>query len=170
MKREEKASRSNDGKKNILKQKQGEKGKSETSPLSGLKVGEIFEALKKNYESLNKQYTNAIQQIFKHSYLPKLIELKKEISIQLSTFAENFRQLKEIDESEVVRILKKYGWLINPSLPYNFLLRVTELKEKGQENRKTIDKLFVDYFSANNFAALETLIKNWGKIPFLNQE
>ncbi len=94
-----------------------------------------------------------------------MIREKKTSGIAIPNIVEIVKNWKEVIEPIAGDFLKKYDWLISPSLPADFSLKVIELKEKGQESQKNIDKLFVEYFSSNNFAAFEELVKNWESNP-----
>jgi hypothetical protein len=86
-------------------------------------------------------------------------------------FAEYFQELKGLPEklrvtdAETARILNKYKWPVSPSMPFRFMFKVIELHRQGGNQRGAINKLFVDYFSANEYEQLSALIETWKSNP-----
>lgn len=70
-----------------------------------------------------------------------------------------------VTEDEATRILNKYKWPISPSMPLGFMFEVIELDRQGGNQRGAINKLFVDYFSTNDFEQLSELIETWKPSP-----
>jgi hypothetical protein len=67
---------------------------------------------------------------------------------------------------ESIPVLKKHGWYICPSLPPSFFFEIMNIEKSNEsEEAKRIltDKLFVDYFSGNNYEFLTDIILNWGR-------
>jgi hypothetical protein len=79
-------------------------------------------------------------------------------------FWRNFHQQYKITEQEAIQILKKYKWFITLSLPLDFVYNVVKIGRKRGNQRKNINKLFVDYFCLNNFENLENLVEEWDNI------
>lgn len=79
-------------------------------------------------------------------------------------FWEKFQQQYKIAEQEAIQILKKYKWFITLSLPLDFVYNVVKIGRKKGNQRKNINKLFVDYFCLNNFENLENLVEEWDDI------
>lgn len=79
-------------------------------------------------------------------------------------FWQKFQKQYEITEQEAIQILKKYKWFITPSLPFDFVYNVVKIGRKGGNQRKNVNKLFVDYFCLNNFENLENLVEEWDTI------
>jgi len=79
-------------------------------------------------------------------------------------FWQNFQQQYKITEQEAIQILKKYKWFITPSLPFDFVYNVVKIGRKRGNQRKNVNKLFVDYFCLNNFENLENLVEEWDNI------
>jgi hypothetical protein len=86
-------------------------------------------------------------------------------------FAKYFQRLEELGEklrvadAETAKILNKYKWPVSPSMPFSFMFKVIELHRQGGNQRGAINKLFVDYFSANDFEQLSALIETWKSNP-----
>ena len=79
-------------------------------------------------------------------------------------FWRNFQKQYKITEQEAIQILKKYKWFITPSLPSYFVYNVVKIGRKRGNQRKNINKLFVDYFCSNDFENLENFLEEWGDI------
>jgi hypothetical protein len=85
-------------------------------------------------------------------------------SKQFREFAESLKNW-DLTTKNVDRILKKYKWFISLSLPASFYVKVLEIEETGVSKRKRINALFVDYFSKENYKALEELVEGWRHHP-----
>lgn len=70
-----------------------------------------------------------------------------------------------LTEAGTARILNKYKWPVSPSMPFDLMFDVIELDMRGGNQRGAINKLFVDYFSANDFEPLSALIETWKSNP-----
>lgn len=82
--------------------------------------------------------------------------------------AKRFEELSEkfkVTEEEAVKILNKYKWPVSSSMPLSFLFEVIEIGRQKGNQRGAINKLFVDYFSANDFEQLSELIEAWRSNP-----
>jgi len=83
-------------------------------------------------------------------------------------FAKYFREVGEklrVTDAETARILNKYKWPVSPSMPFRFMFKVIELHRQGGNQRGAINKLFVDYFSANDYEQLSALVETWKSNP-----
>ena len=74
---------------------------------------------------------------------------------------EKFSQKYKIAETKVIKILKKYKWFISPSMPTSFIYEAVQIGRKRGNQRGAMNKLFVEYFSKNNFKNLKNLIEGW---------
>lgn len=77
----------------------------------------------------------------------------------------DFQDRYRIAENKAFKILKKYKWFVTPSLPLSFVFEVVKQGSKKGNQRKTINKLFIDYFYANNFVELENFLATWSTNP-----
>jgi hypothetical protein len=75
------------------------------------------------------------------------------------SFQEQYKN--KITEKEAIQTLRKYKWFITPSLPINFIYKTVNNGRRKGNQRKSMNKLFVDYFSSNNFRNLENLVNKW---------
>jgi len=75
---------------------------------------------------------------------------------------QNFKKQYDISEHEAIKILKKYKWFITPSIPINFIFIVVKEGRKRGNQRRAINKLFIDYFTRQNFANLKSVVLGWG--------
>lgn len=81
-----------------------------------------------------------------------------------NNYWQNFQKQYEITEQEAIEILKKHHWFITLSLPFDFVDQVVEIGRKEGNQCTSVDKLFEDYFTSNDFEKLDCLVKEWGKI------
>lgn len=72
-----------------------------------------------------------------------------------------FQKQYKISEQEAIQILRKYKWIITPSLPLTFIYEVVKIGKKEGNQRKEINRLFIEYFSSKNFENLENLVNSW---------
>jgi len=79
------------------------------------------------------------------------------ISLKLSEFQNRYK----IAESKAVTVLRKYKWFISPNMPIDFIFKVVQLGQENGRQDRYMNKLFIDYFSENNWQNLETMEKNW---------
>jgi hypothetical protein len=143
---------------------------------------EPIKAIKKTFEDFNKQYASIIKQTIKPtSYkqyqliarnlsevlTPKIIfwqrwvEQNKKLFDSYAKFWHAFQKQYRIAEQEAIQILSKYKWFITPSLPLDFVFEAVKIGRGRGNQRKAINRLFVDYFSSENFKNLEKLVDGW---------
>ncbi len=92
----------------------------------------------------------------------KWIEQNRAIFDNYTRFWEGFQEQYKITERKAILILRKYKWFITPSLPLSFVFEAVKIDERGSNQRKDMNKLFVHYFSVDNFKNLENLVDKWG--------
>jgi len=89
------------------------------------------------------------------------VEQNREIFDTYRRLWQTFQKQYQITEQEAIQILRKYKWFITPSLPLTFIFTVVKIGRRKGNQRKAINRLFVDYFSSNNFENLEKLVDGW---------
>ncbi len=90
------------------------------------------------------------------------IEQNRETYVRYISFWQRFQeQYNESIKQEAAIVLKKYKWLISPSMPLSFVYKVAAIGTKKGNQRAKVNKLFVDYFSSNNFKQLSHLVNAW---------
>lgn len=99
-----------------------------------------------------------------NEFLAKLEEYVRPI-VDIAIYLKEFEERYKIAEAEAIKVLRKYKWIIAPSMPVSFLAEVIELAGQSGNRRGKINKLFIDYFSENNFAELEELVESWSDRP-----
>jgi len=87
------------------------------------------------------------------------------ISLKLSEFQKRYK----IAEPKAVAVLRKYNWFISPNMPIDFILKVVQVGKKNGRQDRAMNKLFIDYFSENNWQNLETMGKNWKRNPIFKK-
>lgn len=101
-------------------------------------------------------------------YLPPLInfwqkgvEQNAVIFDRFTEFWQTFQKQYRIPEQEAILILRKHKWFITPSLPLVFVFEAVKIGRRSGNQRGAINRLFVDYFSTDNFKNLENLVNGW---------
>ena len=89
------------------------------------------------------------------------VEQNKKLFDSYAKFWHAFQKQYRIAEQEAIQILSKYKWFITPSLPLDFVFKAVKIGRRRGNQRKAINRLFVDYFSSENFKNLENLVDGW---------
>ena len=89
------------------------------------------------------------------------VEQNREIFDTYRRLWQTFQEQYKITEQEAIQILRKYKWFITPSLPLTFIFEVVKIGRRKGNQRKAINRLFIDHFSSNNFENLEKLVDGW---------
>ncbi len=136
----------------------------------------IFENINKTYGIIIKQAVDAATYISEMmpqiwhvaTYISEMlqfwqewIEENKRLFDNYTKFWQIFQEQYKITEQEAIQILRKYKWFITPSLPSDFVFVVVEIGRKPSNQRSAMNRLFVTYFSSNNFINLENLVDGW---------
>ena len=79
----------------------------------------------------------------------------------LGKFWKEFEFNYHIHEEKAVKVLKKYNWFVSPSLPAAFVREAVRIGNRKGNQRKAINKLFVDHFRENNYSNLLEMIEGW---------
>jgi hypothetical protein len=86
---------------------------------------------------------------------------------EISSFAVEMLNTLRINHFEAVKILRKYKWLLTPSMTPSFVHQIKKLGKKRGNQLGKINKLYVSYFMDNNCNNVKELIMRWSKIPLL---
>ena len=76
---------------------------------------------------------------------------------------------QKITEKKAVDVLQKYKWFITPSFDISFVFKIIQLDKKKGRHDKAVNKLFIDYFSSNNWQKLEVMVDNWRNKPLFKK-
>lgn len=74
---------------------------------------------------------------------------------------EEFEKIHKIPREEAIGALKRYKWFMTPSLPTGFIFRAVMIGKRKGNQRGAMNRLFVDYFSEEDFINLEILVHFW---------
>lgn len=74
---------------------------------------------------------------------------------------EDFENKYRIAESEAIATLAKYKWFVSPSIPIDLIYEVQRINKLKGNQRKVVNKLFIDYFEQNNWEILDHLLTRW---------
>ncbi len=61
------------------------------------------------------------------------------------------------------RILKKYRWFITLDMPITIISKIVKIDNEGNSSVKNYNKLFVTYFTSDNWKKTELMIRKWQK-------
>jgi hypothetical protein len=95
----------------------------------------------------------------------KWTEQNRSIFHDIVSYCKEFERRYRITEKEAAGIVRKYKWLITPSLPVSLLSRTVEIGRKRGNQSGTINKLFVQYFISDDCRNLERLVDRWQANP-----
>src|SRR5271157_4784830 len=76
---------------------------------------------------------------------------------------------REKRRKEIIYILRKYKWLVPLSMPEPLILDAAKTARRKGNHRAQINKIFIGYFSHNNFEALSNLVETWNTNPLFKQ-
>ena len=99
----------------------------------------------------------------------KWTEQNKSIFGNISINWLEFQNRYQITELKAVLVLQKYKWFISPNMPIDFIFKAVQIGQKNGRQDRAMNKLFVDYFSQNNWQNLEAIRKNWNKNPLFKK-
>ena len=117
------------------------------------KVAESFHLLMNQWkEQIILPIRNSLESLSR-----QIIDSQKRL---IEDFAERLKEY-EIAEGKAACVLKKYKWLVSPSLPITFVYELNRLGMEPVRKEAAINRLFVDYFSSNNWHNLETMVIKW---------
>ena len=112
---------------------------------------------------MNSEFEKFIQGIIApqvsamHAWVGKLSPLMA----QLGAIWESLSDKYDVSEKVAISTLRKYNWFVAPSMPIHFVYEVVKLGRKRGNKRKEMNRLFVDYFLADNHRGLNECIESW---------
>lgn len=124
-------------------------------------IRSIIENWKSVSQFISKQFE------IKEEVLKRWIEWNREISKSGLDFMEAIEKSVEVSIQEAARVLRKYKWVITPSLPAVFVFDVVKIGNRKRNQRKVLNQLFVEHFSSNDFREMDLLIAQWEKNKIL---
>jgi len=136
-------------------------------------LGPAIENINKQYASSIRQLKSAIEQYqltarivseylaSSRNFLQNWVEQNRNIFDTYGRFWQTFQKEYQIPEQEANQILGKYKWFITTSLPQTLILEAVKIGGRTGNQRKIINRLFVDCYSSNNFEHLESLVDGW---------
>jgi len=78
-----------------------------------------------------------------------------------------FQRQYNVAEPKAVKVLQKYKWFITPSFPISFIFEVMKLDQTKGRHDKAVNSLFIEYYEAEDWQNLETMVSGWKKNPIL---
>lgn len=67
----------------------------------------------------------------------------------------------KITERDAMTILLRYKWFVSPSMPISFISRVVEVGRQPGNRTGAMNKLYVDYFTRDDYSQLESMVDGW---------
>ena len=94
-------------------------------------------------------------------------EQNKTIFNNFSGYWIEFQRRYSIAETRAVKVLQKYKWFITPSFPISFIFGVIKLDQAKGRHDKAVNKLFIEYYEAEDWQNLEMMVSGWKENPLL---
>lgn len=136
---------------------------------------EFKKAVTKYNDEKVADFTKLIQSVTPpHVIIPRINAIQSWVHLNPTLFHNISWQIKELSKSllkyhttieSANKILKKYKWFVSLSLPDTFYGAVLDIEKSGAHKRKRINRLFIDYFLADGFQALEEMVEDWKDNP-----
>lgn len=79
----------------------------------------------------------------------------------------DFSTKYQVAQPEAINVLSKYKWFVSPSIPLTLIFEVQKLNSKPGRQDKAVNRLFIKYFEANDWLALENMAAGWSDSPYL---
>jgi len=130
---------------------------------SQLRIAESVRSVIRQWESTARLISEALRPQIE--LWQKWAEENRSVFHDIAIYWKEFERQYRITEKEAARILRKYKWLITPSLPASFLFQVVKIGRRRGNQRAAMNRLFVEYFLANDYRNLEALVDSWEKNP-----
>lgn len=83
----------------------------------------------------------------------------------LTDYFHEFAERYKITEEEATAILRKYKWIIGPSLSIDFVYSVIEIGKQNGNQHNAINQLFIDYLTGDKCQNLTGIVDNWKTNP-----
>lgn len=122
----------------------------------------LFESMKpaiQQYQSAASLIERALKPQI--NFWQKWADQNQRIFERFSDHWKLFYDKYKISEQQAIKILRKYKWLVTPSMPIAFVFEVVKIGRKNGNHRGEINRLFVEYFRSNNYEELDALVNNW---------
>lgn len=96
-------------------------------------------------------------------------EQNKPVFDSFSGYWVDFQRRYNVAESKAVKVLQKYKWFITPSFPISFVFEVMKVDQTKGRHDKAVNSLFIEYYEAEDWRNLETMVSGWKKNPILRK-
>lgn len=112
------------------------------------------------------EQTQVLAKVINESLRPQIdfwqkwAEQNKRIFDGFSNFWTEFQQKYNIAAQKAAGVLRKYKWFITPSISLPFVFKVVKVGEKDDLQDETINNLFIEYFEAENWHNLATMVNS----------
>lgn len=147
---------------------------SDISSLCSHTSVEISNSLNRNIQDLMRS-SISIENTFQSMFQP-IVQLQLS---WINQFGDVFRGIHEnlekikVTAEEADEILKKYKWLISPSLPFKFASVIIKINNDTTISKRSkyhqINKTFVTYLSRDNYTNLKDIVDSWEDNPLFNR-
>ena len=132
-------------------------------------ASQIGDAQRRIIESMKpvvEQYQSAAK-IIVESLSPQIdiwqrwAEQNKGIFDKFSEYWAEFQRRYKVAEQKAVKLLQKYKWFITPSFPITFIFEVMKLDTKNGRHDKAVNRMFIEYFEAEDWRNLRIMVNGW---------
>lgn len=120
-----------------------------------IELGRVFEQIQRDI--------NEYRSLFESLFTDASLEAERFIML------DNAFKCIEVKEERLAKILIEYQWLITYSTPESFVSEILSIHEddNAKNKQEAIDKLYLEYFTKDNYQHLERMIKSW-KSPLVD--
>ena len=125
----------------------------------GEKLSESFKPIVERYQAIAHKIEESLKPQI--DYWQKCIEDNKTVFEKSNRFWIDFEERYNFAQETAVRVLQKYKWFVTPSLPIDFVFEIIQSDKKKGRHDKVVNRVFINYFSSNNWKNLEEMVNGW---------
>jgi len=136
-------------------------------------ISKITEQIRKQHSQILESLKPVVEQyqsiawILSETLIPQInfwqrwVEQNRAIFNSYKTFWHAFQEKYKIAKEKAIQVLRKYKWFVSPSMPLSFVFEIVKVGRRNGNQRGAINRLFIEYFTSNNFENLEILVNSW---------
>jgi hypothetical protein len=124
----------------------------------------INKEINANTESIEKQFRDVNESIrkFSEAIYKQFIDINKPFE-KIKEILSEIAITIPITDKEAYRILRKYKWIISPSMSIDFVIEIIKIGKKRGNQRGKIDRKFINYYLHNDCEAIKEMSVIWRK-------
>jgi hypothetical protein len=130
-------------------------------------IGQVLAEPARRLSQTMRQWTEEVQRSAE-----ALRRMTEEVAAQSEHFTQWWKEFEKqhgFGHKSVAPLLRRYKWLVTPSLPITLVFRVVKLGKRSGPRGRDINRLFVGYFAADNWRALRDMVDGWEDNPLFRK-